>query len=190
MLLKCGICKKLLIYKCNSDQFFFHFVITFGWVQQQSNGKPTKKWWQNDKIGQSCIHKEVTSFKIHTLGSFLSSKLSCNFIKWDLVKCSVHIFRRPWLAYLLQCIAYQGQVLNICCGCKRRGLLTSPPSLKKKCGKIKLNLRAGNNFDESSVFQAQQTISLICSDLMEPHDCHCCTAFSTRKSISPKNQEY
>ena len=50
---------------------FFHFFITSGWVQQQSNIKPTQKWWQNEKkwaIGQSCICKEVTSYKIHTLG--------------------------------------------------------------------------------------------------------------------------
>ena len=50
-LLKCGFCKKLLLYEFNSDQLptFFHFVITFGWVQQQSNSKPTQKWWQNEK---------------------------------------------------------------------------------------------------------------------------------------------
>ena len=50
---------------------FFHFVITFGWMQQQSNSKPTQKWWQNEKMwatGQSCIRKEVTSYKIYTLG--------------------------------------------------------------------------------------------------------------------------
>ena len=58
---------------------FFHFVITFGWVQQQSNSKPTQKWWQNEKkwaTGQSCIRKEVTSYKIHTLigYAFLNEK--------------------------------------------------------------------------------------------------------------------
>ena len=45
-------------------------------MQQQSNSKPTQKWWQNEKkwaTGQSCIRKEVTSYKIHTLG--LSWKL-------------------------------------------------------------------------------------------------------------------
>ena len=50
--------------------FFLHFVTTFGWVQQQSNSKPTQKWWQNEKkwaTGQSCIREEVTSYKIHTL---------------------------------------------------------------------------------------------------------------------------
>ena len=46
--------------------------------------------------------------------------------------------------------------------------LDQPTQFEKKCGKIKLNLRAGNNFDESSVVQAQQIISLICSDLKEP----------------------
>ena len=49
----------------------FRFVITFRWVQQQSNSKPTQKWWQNEKekwtTGQNCIRKEVTSYKIHTL---------------------------------------------------------------------------------------------------------------------------
>ena len=49
---------------------FFHFVITFGWVIQQSKCKPTQKWWQNEKkwaTGQSCIRKEVTFYNIHTL---------------------------------------------------------------------------------------------------------------------------
>ena len=74
--LKCGFCKKLPLYECNSDQLptFFHFVITFGWVQQQSNSKPTQKWWQNEKkwaTGQSCICKEVTSYKIHTLETLI-----------------------------------------------------------------------------------------------------------------------
>ena len=49
---------------------FFHFVITFGWLQQQSNSKLTQKWRQNKKkwaTGQSCICKEVSSYKIHTL---------------------------------------------------------------------------------------------------------------------------
>ena len=55
-----------------SVEYFLNiFVITFWWVQQQSNSKPTQKWWQNEKkwaTGQSCIRKEVTSYKIHTLG--------------------------------------------------------------------------------------------------------------------------
>jgi hypothetical protein len=80
--LKCGLCKNLLLYECNPDQLptFFQFVITFGWVQQQSNSKPPKsddrmkkKW----ATGQSCIRKEVTSYKIHTLnvqvGKFLKN---------------------------------------------------------------------------------------------------------------------
>ena len=43
--LKYGFCKKLLLSECNSDQLptSFHFVITFGWVQQQGNSKPTQK---------------------------------------------------------------------------------------------------------------------------------------------------
>jgi hypothetical protein len=53
---------------------FFHFVIAFGWVQQQSNSKPTQKWWQSDKkwaTGQSCICKEVTFYKIQTLDQIM-----------------------------------------------------------------------------------------------------------------------
>ena len=52
-----------------SDQLppFFHFVITIGWVQQQSYIKPTKKW----ATGQSCIREEVTSYKIHNLVPFV-----------------------------------------------------------------------------------------------------------------------
>ena len=74
--LKCGFCKKLLIYECNSDQFptFFHSVINFGWVCCYFAVAPTQKWWQNEKkwaTGQSCIRKEVTSYKIHTLGTLI-----------------------------------------------------------------------------------------------------------------------
>ena len=52
---------------------FFIFFITFGGVQQQSNSKPTQKWWQNEKkwaTGQICICKEETSYKIHTLDTY------------------------------------------------------------------------------------------------------------------------
>ena len=38
-MLKCGFCKKLLLYECNSDQLPTFFI--FGWVQQQSNSKAT-----------------------------------------------------------------------------------------------------------------------------------------------------
>ena len=49
---------------------FSLFVITFGWVQQQINNKPTQVMteWKKWAIGQSCIRKEFTSYKIHTLG--------------------------------------------------------------------------------------------------------------------------
>ena len=52
--LKCGFCKKLLLYECNSDQLptFFHSVITFGWVCCCFAVAPTQKWWQNEKSGQ------------------------------------------------------------------------------------------------------------------------------------------
>ena len=45
---------------------FFHFFITFGWVQQQTQPKVIKKM-KKGATGQSFIPKEVTSYKIHTL---------------------------------------------------------------------------------------------------------------------------
>ena len=83
--LKCGFCKNLLLYECNSDQLstFFHCVITFGLVQQQSNSKPTRKW----ATGQSCIRKEVTSYKSHTLdGQFMFCHLSGQQFFWFIIK--------------------------------------------------------------------------------------------------------
>ena len=59
-----------------SCQHFLILLITFGWVQQQSNSKPIKKWWQNEKkwaTGQSYIRKKVSSYKIHTLSNFWKS---------------------------------------------------------------------------------------------------------------------
>ena len=55
---------------------FFHFVITFGWMQQQSNSKPIQKWWQNEKkwaTGQSCIHKDY-----HKILHDISNKSAVN----------------------------------------------------------------------------------------------------------------
>ena len=53
------------------EHFLGIFVIPFGWVQQQSNNKPTQKWWQNEKSGQlvrvAFVKKYITSYKIHTL---------------------------------------------------------------------------------------------------------------------------
>ena len=65
--LKCRFCKKLLLYEYNSDQLltFFHSVIIFGWVCCCFAVAPTKKW------ATGRIRKEVTSYKIHTLGDQL-----------------------------------------------------------------------------------------------------------------------
>ena len=49
---------------------FFYFVINFRWVQQKQQQIHPKVMteWKKWAIGQSCICKEVTSYKIHTLG--------------------------------------------------------------------------------------------------------------------------
>ena len=44
-MLKCGFCKKLLLYECNSEQLptFFHFVITFmGGCNSKATANPPK----------------------------------------------------------------------------------------------------------------------------------------------------
>ena len=69
--LKCGFCKKLLLYECNSDQlptFFILSSLSGGFAialllhPPRSDDKMKKR-----ATGQSCIRKEVTSYKIHTL---------------------------------------------------------------------------------------------------------------------------
>ena len=51
-----GFCKKLLLYECNFDQLPTFFIkIRFFLLM--------KKW----ATGQSCICKEVTSYKVHSL---------------------------------------------------------------------------------------------------------------------------
>ena len=37
------------LWSVEHEHFSNIFVIFFGWVQQQSNSKPTQKWWQNEK---------------------------------------------------------------------------------------------------------------------------------------------
>jgi hypothetical protein len=72
MSLKCGFCKKLLLYECISDQLPTFFILSsllggFAVVlllhPPKSEDKMKKKW----ATGQSCIREEVTSYKIHTL---------------------------------------------------------------------------------------------------------------------------
>ena len=72
MILKCGFCKELFLYECNSDQFPLVFILSSllgGFAvalllhPPKSNDK-MKKW----VTGQSCIRIEVTSYKIQTLG--------------------------------------------------------------------------------------------------------------------------
>ena len=50
-LLKCGFCKKLLLYECNSHQLptLFHFVITLGGCKAQAN--PPKSDDRMKKVG-------------------------------------------------------------------------------------------------------------------------------------------
>ena len=43
------------------EHFLAIFVITFGWVQQQSNSKPTQKWLKKWATCQSCIQKSSTT---------------------------------------------------------------------------------------------------------------------------------
>ena len=61
---------------------FFHFVITFEWVQQQGKQQThpkvmteLKKW----ATGQSCIRKKVTSYKIQPLVFTLMENISNGF---------------------------------------------------------------------------------------------------------------
>ena len=76
MLLKYGFYKYIVYFfsEWTSEQFNISlniFVITFGWVQQQSNSKPTQKWWQ--KCSKKCstdqrlIWKRNTTYEIGTL---------------------------------------------------------------------------------------------------------------------------
>ena len=46
---------------------FFHFVITFWWVQQQTHPKVMTEW-KKLATGQICIRTGITSYKIHSLG--------------------------------------------------------------------------------------------------------------------------
>ena len=51
-----------------NEHFLAIFFITFGWVQQQSNSKPTQKWWQKwSRTDLRFIWKRNTTSKIHTL---------------------------------------------------------------------------------------------------------------------------
>ena len=111
-LLKCGFCKKLLLYECNSDQFTkvrFASFLSGGFITavvvNPPESKLAKRTYEqlptfffilssllggfaaalllhppksDDKIkkwatGQSCIRKEETSYKIHTLERFMNS---------------------------------------------------------------------------------------------------------------------
>ena len=72
-LLKYGFCKKLLLSECNSDQLNISWPFLsslLGGCNSKATPNPPKS---DDKMvkkcltGQSCIRKEVTSYKIHTL---------------------------------------------------------------------------------------------------------------------------
>ena len=49
------------------EYFLAIFVISFGWVQQQTLPKLMTKMVKKFSTGPSYIRKEVTSYKIHTL---------------------------------------------------------------------------------------------------------------------------
>ena len=64
----------LLLSECSGsvEHFLAIFVITFVWVQQQSNTKPTQKWWQKWSRNVQLVRvafgkKYLTSYKIHTV---------------------------------------------------------------------------------------------------------------------------
>ena len=66
---KCGFCKKLLLYERNSDQLPTFFILSslLGGCNSKATANPPKSDDRMKKIGQSCICKEVTSYKIHSL---------------------------------------------------------------------------------------------------------------------------
>ena len=66
---KCEFCKKLLLYECNSDQLptFFILLSLLGGCNSQATANAPKSDDRMWATGQSCILKEVTSYKIHTL---------------------------------------------------------------------------------------------------------------------------
>ena len=78
--------KKLLLHKCNFDQFptFFHFVIPFGWVHQQNNRKPNQKqrcrwvfksvWVSSNMVGIICPPRcNRVNWTAHPLAAALKS---------------------------------------------------------------------------------------------------------------------
>ena len=52
--LKCGFCKKLPLYECNSDQLptFFILLSLLSGCNSKAKAIPHQKWWQNEKSGQ------------------------------------------------------------------------------------------------------------------------------------------
>ena len=65
--LKCGFCKKLLLCECNYDQLSTFFILSSLLAKQQQTHPKLMTEWKKWATGQSCICKEVTSYKIHTL---------------------------------------------------------------------------------------------------------------------------
>ena len=72
------------------EHFLAVFVITFGWVQQQSNSKPTQKWWQ---IWTRYVQLITGSFRKEIL-----------LIKWGLYLRIFNVFLNfyaHWLIFLI-----------------------------------------------------------------------------------------
>ena len=69
------------------EHFLAIFVITFGWVQQQSNRKPTQKWWQkwsrnfNFWFNWSEVHSEKKYYLWNRDFSFELTRLQSLWIK-------------------------------------------------------------------------------------------------------------
>ena len=93
-ILKCGFCKKLLLYECNLGllpTFFILSSLLVGCNSKSTASKPTQKWWQNEKkwaTGQICIGKELTSCEIHTIVNYSNVTLLVVQTVCPYVQCS------------------------------------------------------------------------------------------------------
>ena len=83
------------------EHFLAIFVITFGWVQQQSNSKPTQKWWQkcsrNVQLIRGSFGKEILLIKsILTLTNQEKYKKKCPDIYIESLSLKYNKSERHW----------------------------------------------------------------------------------------------
>ena len=105
-MVKCGFCKKLLLEEWNGDQlptFFICSSLLGGWnskstAKQQKTHPKVMTEWKKWATGQSCIRKEGTSYKIHTLVASLLSFLLSRHHEMSLPHISLH-----YLPHLTRC---------------------------------------------------------------------------------------